>query len=114
MMTMMQSQQFGGPPPAMDVPSLVSSQLLWRRQYRYPLHVAHDYDGGLCGRKAARHHRAAAHLTHYKRSSRSGKILWQPVTFFLIMLLPTLLYYSFVLRIQLAEMTLRTRTFWLS
>ncbi len=48
MMTMMQSQQFGGPPPAMDVPSLVTRNFFRRHQYRHPVYAAHDHDGDLC------------------------------------------------------------------
>ena len=95
MMAMMQSQQFGGPPPAMDVPSLVTRNFFGVIStvilFMLPMITM-------------------AAFADEKRRGTMELLLTSPITnvqivlgkflaalsFFIVMLLPTMLYYGFV------------------
>jgi ABC-2 type transport system permease protein len=95
MMMMMQSQQFGGPPPAMDVPSLVSRNFFGVVStvilFMLPMITMAAF--------ADEKRRGTIELLLTSPITNVQVILGKflaAVTFFLIMLLPTLLYYIFV------------------
>jgi ABC-2 type transport system permease protein len=95
MMMMMQSQQFGGPPPAMDVPSLVSRNFFGVVStvilFMLPMITMATF--------ADEKRRGTIELLLTSPITNVQVILGKflaAVSFFLIMLLPTLLYYIFV------------------
>src|SRR4030095_10515175 len=104
MMAMMQSQQFGGPPPALDVPSLVTRNFFGVTStvilFMLPMITMPAF--------AEEKRRGTMELLLTSPITNLQVILGKflaAVSFFCVMLLPTLLYYVFVYAYSAPKMT---------
>ncbi|MBM3803152.1 MAG: ABC transporter permease [Acidimicrobiia bacterium] len=105
MMAMMQSQQFGGPPPAMDVPALVTRNFSGVTStvilFMLPMITMASF--------ADEKRRGTMELLLTSPITNLQVILGKflaSLTFFAVMLLPTMIYYTFVFVYSSPKMTL--------